>query len=329
MVQATIIRCPSCGADGTRPLEGTNERECGYCGTRFVVSGGTKSWGRPQAPAAPAPAPAAAPRPPTVRIIAATALAFLVVGAGLVVRIAMEDRPPPTPRRALGVIGTTAPPKPTSGVAPAAAPSAAPVVAQEAEAAPVAVPKAELRHLRDAVNRSGARFWIGEIVNVGELAIERPAIVVSLFDEAGARVGEQSGYARREVLAPGDAVPVLALITHPPAFARAEVVLRELQPQRYSRVADLQVVESRVLEGSFGGKNVVGTVRNPTEGPVRFPKVLVVGRDAGGHPVALADGFATDRNLAAGQTTGFSVRVGTFTIEEPARWEVNAFARPE
>ncbi len=223
--------------------------------------------------------------------------------------------PTPTP--------APAPLAPQPGVAPATAPLPSP------GAANVVGLSASLGQVTQGTNSTGAIFWLADYVNDGGLPITRPAVIVSLFDESGARVGEQVGHARVSTLAPGARTTVLVLITSPPAYARADVQVRAPTSSRFATaVAEANVVEHRT-EPSFGNRvQVVGTVQNDTTTPLRFVSVVVVGRNAAGAPVSFGYAFASTHDLAPGQSSGFQVRLGTFETETPATYDVSASGRP-
>ena len=220
---------------------------------------------------------------------------------------------PPTPTPVV-------PPPPTSTLPAVPAPTTAPAAA--------GLPTAQMGPRSTGTNSAGARFWIVDYENTGSVAISRPAIIVSLFDEAGARVAEQTGYSRQHILAPGEKTTVLVLVTNAPSFAREEVQLRPPEGVRFQapEVA-LEVVEQRPEPGIANRIQIVGTVRNPSAQDVRFASILVVGRNAGGIPVSYGTGIASIRDLVAGASSGFAVRMGTFETEAPTTYEVSARAR--
>ena len=190
-----------------------------------------------------------------------------------------------------------------------------------------ATPAAEVRNLGEGTTRTGARIWLLDYVNVGTTPIARPNVTVSMFDAAGQRVGEQNGYARRDELGPGQSVTILVLKTNPPEFVRNEVQIAAPRPLTgESHEVVLSVIEQQVQRERFG-QTLVGTVRNDSGVLARFAKVIVVGRDATGKPVAFADTFVTNRDLPPGQESGFSVRVGAFVLSEPVSYEVTSVGR--
>jgi hypothetical protein len=195
---------------------------------------------------------------------------------------------------------------------------------------PVPHGKAELRGtVKGEVASTGAHFWLTTYVNVGENPIDKPAVVVSLFDESGSRTGEQAGWAEREVLEPGESAPVLVMVGQPPSYARAEVVPREPTPPRYpSKQMPVVVTEHTVQPKAFGNRrSVIGTVKNEREGTLKFVKIVAVGRDAAGEIVSYATSFATKKVLGSGEESGFKVDMGTFELAEPVRYELSAMGR--
>jgi hypothetical protein len=198
------------------------------------------------------------------------------------------------------------------------------------EVRPVPHGKAELKGtVKGEVAATGAHFWLTTYVNAGENPIDKPAVVVSLFDESGARTGEQAGWAERDVLEPGESAPVLVMVGQPPRYARAEVVPREPTPPRYpSTQMPVVVTEHTVQPQAFGNRrSVVGTVKNERDGALKFVKIVAVGRDATGKIVSYATSFATKKVLGPGEESGFKVDMGTFELAEPVRYELSAMGR--
>jgi hypothetical protein len=189
-------------------------------------------------------------------------------------------------------------------------------------------PKASLARVREGRTSIGGLFWLATYTNSGTVPIADPSAVASLFDATGKRVAEQPGYAVKKLLAPGESTPMLILVANAPKFAKAVVNLRDPEAPRYARdVLTPAVKEFTVGKGRFG-RSAVGTVRNDQQTALRFIQIVVVGRDAQGDIVSYADGYATAKQLAPGQESGFDISLGTFEIEKPAKWEAFAVASP-
>ena len=67
-------------------------------------------------------------------------------------------------------------------------------------------------------------------------------------------------------------------------------------------------------------------MKNSTKQPVQFIDVVVTGIDAKGEVVSLADGYATERQLAPGASTGFQITSGVFDVAPPTTYRVVASA---
>jgi hypothetical protein len=321
------IACPRCNSTDVVASAG-DTYTCNHCHTKFFVERGRArmqgehgGWTAGQAPpVAHAPSQAPSGRGAVVAVAVAGVLAVGIAGAVLTtVRQTME-----TQIEAVTVpVVAGAPPK-------AAAPNKPKSKGGVVEVKPVPHGKAELRGtVNGKVASTGAHFWLTTYANVGETPIDKPAVVVSLFDESGARTGEQAGWAEREVLEPGESAPVLVMVGQPPTYSRAEVTPREPTPPRYpSKQMPVVVTEHTVQAQAFGNRrSVIGTVKNEREGTLKFVKIVAVGRDAAGKIVSYATSFATKKVLGAGEESGFKVDMGTFELAEPVRYELSAMGR--
>lgn len=303
MARFVTVTCPECRATEAEPLDEGHYR-CRHCRSTFL---------RESAPRPSPPPPAAATGSKVGAIgVAAALLLGVIGGAALVGRSRREGQPPrvtaPPPR-------VTAPPR---TVLP---PRSRTLRAQEAP--PEKPPRVELKEVRAGRTRIGGMFWLVRYANVGEVAVERPAVVVSLFDDAGRRVEEQSGWAPIHRLAPGEEAPVLVLVSRPPPHARAEIAARQPQAERgWRRQLRLQVKEHSVVAQTPAA--LVGTVRNATEEAARFVQIIVVGRDERGAMASYATGMTTRPGLPPATESGFKVYLGTFQIAPPVRYEVTA-----
>jgi len=321
------IACPRCNSTDVAASAG-DTYTCNHCHTKFFVERGRTrmqgehgGWAAGQAPPiAHAPRPAPSGRGALVAVVVAGLVAVGIAAAVMTtVRQTMETHVETlsksvvsgTPAKS-GEIGKT---KSKGGVV---------------EVKPVPHGKAELSGtVKGEVASTGAHFWLTTYANVGETPIDKPAVVVSLFDESGTRTGEQAGWAEREVLEPGESAPVLVMVGYPPRYTRAEVVPREPTPPRYpSKQMPVVVTEHTVQPKAFGkGRSVIGTVKNEREGTLKFVKIVAVGRDAAGKIVSYATSFATKKVLGPGEESGFKVEMGTFELAEPVRYELSAMGR--
>src|SRR5215472_9633909 len=197
------VTCPRCTSPRVQPLDATHYR-CGHCQATFIRD-------EPKPAPVPRQAPAVLPAlpPPTLRIRVAVAVSLIVGGVltlGGIAFVALKLRSPDVP------VEDTPVPRP-GVVAPA-------VSAAEHPAAPP--PSAAIKAARSA-SSAGSRYWLIVYENTGSSVIGNPTARVSLFDEKGARVLEQTGYADTKHLEPHETTPILVLAMNPPRFAREEV----------------------------------------------------------------------------------------------------------
>ncbi|MDB4996742.1 MAG: hypothetical protein JWM74_4174 [Myxococcaceae bacterium] len=307
------VACPRCQSPRVDRLDATHYR-CVHCQAMFVRD-------VPPGEMAPSPvgppstyvhyAPTPSSRAPLLIGIAA-AIFFVLVGAGAVGAVLLR-RPAPAPRP------VTIDPilRPTTG-------TAATANAPERDA-PLA-PQARVKSFRKQASGSST-FWLVIYENSGTTTIRDPAARVSLFDATGHRVLEQPGYAKTKQLAPGETTPILVLAMSPPAFTRAEVaVVTPRAPSSYDTLpVPLEIVDFVPRKDNTFTK-ITGTVKNSSKQPVQFIEVVVTGVDASGEVVSLADGYATERQLAPGASTGFEITSGVFDVAPPTKYRVVASA---
>jgi hypothetical protein len=263
-------------------------------------------------------------------VIAVVAGLLLAAAAAIAWLIAGREPHPSPPQAAHEAVE---PPTPTPAPAPArggatvakAGTEMPPVLSKEV--VPEELPKAELRDIREGRTSIGGLYWIATFANTGKVPIDHPAAVVSMFDDAGKRVGEQVGYSILEELPPGGAIPLLILASDPPKYTRIAIAPRDpREPAFPSHQVPVRIVDYEMGK-DFGGRALIGTVENNRAKPVRFTQVLVVGRSSTGEAVSYASGYATAQEIAPKDASGFKVSVGTFEIEKPARYDVLAVGR--
>jgi len=321
VIKMVEIACPRCSSSEADKV-GSDVFVCSHCQTRFIVD-----HGRAKLPDAHmTPAAAKSGRGPAV----ALALGGVVLIAALVLVMTVsssERRPSLESDQVTSAPSTPSAPAP-SAPSPTSPRSTKPKISPAVVAAPPP-PSATLEATVPGKTSIGGHFWLATYHNTGTAPIGRPAIVVSLFDGSGARVGEERGYARRDYLRPGESTTVFALARKPPKYERAEVAIVEPQAPSYTaEPIDLQVRDHVVNNRGRGRSDVIGTVENQSDTAVDFVQLLVVGRNDAGDPVAFGKAFATDKDLAPGESSGFKVRLGTWVIEDPKTVEVVAFGRP-
>jgi DNA-directed RNA polymerase subunit RPC12/RpoP len=319
MVQMVEIACPRCGSTVSHAGVG-GTFQCAHCETRFLVAqaaGGARSVTIVQAGGA------------RVGVVAAVAC-LVVVAAGTAGFLAM--RAPASEAVAARPVRVEVAAR-DGGQAATVEKSEKIEKIEKIEASAAAAapppPQATLEGTRHGKTSIGGEFWLTTYVNSGEVAIEGPAAVVSMFDETDRRVGEETGYAVASVLAPGDKVPLMVLAAKPPKYARVEVAPAPPRPRGYSAAPlPMKVREMSVQAGSFGRPEAVGTVVNEGDAAAAFTKVTVIGRSSSGEMVSYASGFATTTSaIAPGEESGFKISMGTWEVEEPATYEAFALAQ--
>lgn len=313
MARIIELTCPQCSSHEADSL-GHDQFRCTYCAAVFLVE-----RKRPTAPVVVQPTPRSAPLRASLAkgVVVVVAIAIFVAAVGLIAVIKQFGRGPTEAELRTRLSGT-------SGVPRVRVPS---IQRTSAEASPP--PKAELRDVQHARLPRGTDIWIGTLANTGQVPIERPSALVSLFDAQGKRVGEHHGWAPIELLAPGQTTPVLVMIMRAPVYSRFDAAPGELRTTSYSppQLATIKVTEQTVQPYLTTMQQIVGTVRNVGSKPARFVQVIAVGRDGDGKLASYASNYVSRSDLAPGAESGFSVTSGTFEIRRPARFEVFAVGR--
>ncbi|MEZ4381671.1 MAG: hypothetical protein R3A79_09995 [Nannocystaceae bacterium] len=314
------IACPRCSST---EAEQANQGVfvCSHCHTRFIVDHGKARL--PDQNATPSAASTASSGRVVVMIAAGAVFAVALLGVVVATVLQSSDG---GERRADRRGDVT--PSATADRTGAATPVSVPAISTAPQAEPAAAPKASLVHTLAGQTSIGGHYWLATYRNDGEVTVRKPAAVVSLFDEDDKRVGEQRGYSQREELPPGESTTLLILVSKPPKYARAEINIDTPQVHRGAESIALTVRDHVVNPGSLAGKDVVGTIVNESETAVRFAKVIVVGRNDAGEPVAFTYAYATTKELAPGESSGFKATLNTWQIAPPTTLEVRAFGRP-
>jgi hypothetical protein len=310
------VACPRCQSPRVDRVDATHYR-CVHCQAMFLreVPAGEAPpmhYPSPQVTYAPAPKSSA----PVVLGLVAGALVLLAVVGGAVATVALR-RPPPRP---VTIDPIARPTSTLTAITPTA-------TAPERDAP--RAPEARVKSYRKQVSATST-FWLVIYENSGTTTIRDPSARVSLFDATGRRVLEQPGYAKTKQLAPGETTPILVLAMNPPPFTRAEVaVVAPRAPSSYDSAPPvaLEVVDFVPRKDSSFTK-ITGTVKNSSKQAVQFIDVVVTGVDATGEIVSLADGYATERQLAPGASTGFQITSGVFDVAPPTKYRVVATAMP-
>jgi hypothetical protein len=200
-----------------------------------------------------------------------------------------------------------------------------PVAVSVEQVAPPPPPKPplgefEFHHKRGS---SGDSYYVlGQITNTGEVPLDHPKLIIVLKDEAGEEVGTDFGFAERDVIYPGQASPISALVNDPPKHSSVEYELI-LRKASYlpARAEGLELESPKVTRGQWGNAMVAkGKVRNDGDKPAKFVKVEIHGLDADGKLLGLHTTYADGDVLAPGETARFSA-LSMFFDQEPANYE--------
>ena len=313
MIEIACPRCSSSDAEKVAP----DVFVCSHCHTRYIVDHGHARLPEGQVRTAVAPAKG------RIALLVAGVVGLAIIGGGASSLVTVP-KSPPAPTASANV----APRQIPLSSGPKVPSNRPPVPSSRSEMPAPKLPKAELGATSMGKTSIGGHFWLVTYKNSGEVAIVRPSVTVSLFDNNDARVGEQQGYAARDYLRPGESTTVLVLSSKPPAYTRAELSADPNTDSYTSEPLDLEVREHVVNPQSGGRSEVVGTVHNQTDLAAQFIHVLIVGRNDAGDPVAYSNTFASVKHLPPGEQSGFKANLGTWVIEPPKTIEVSAFGRP-
>jgi len=312
------IRCPSCRAPQNQAAPGTQVK-CVFCKHVYVVPAPKQIIAAPLDTLM-ATKSAARSRGAVGFVVMAVGLMLVVASAVVFLRFRSVDETSTTSTSGLPTVSM-----PVS--MPVTGQGATPLPSTPVAVAPAQEPQVELVHVIEGTTSIGGRFYLVDFKNTGTVAMGKPAVVASGYDASGRRILEQRGYAQRSTLAPGETAVVLVLIAEPPPGLHRVDVAPRLEASRWGREVPIEVVESSE-RATFGSLHeIVGTVRNAGDSRSAFTHVVAVGRDASGKPVSYADGFPTTHTLAPGESSGFTLSIGTFEISRPVSWELVAFGQ--
>ncbi len=172
-------------------------------------------------------------------------------------------------------------------------------------------------------------FWLVPYTNAGTRPIGRPHVLVTTFDGSGDQLAVESGYAHVERLGAGETAIVLVVAQNERPFSRFEIAAAEPRPATWEPESHGARVEGWSVEKPrYGLPKLVGRARNEGSSTLRFVTVEALGKNAAGEIVSYAHGYIEDDTLAPDESSGFSVTVGVWQVEEPATWEVVAAGRP-
>ena len=175
----------------------------------------------------------------------------------------------------------------------------------------------------------GRPYWVVLYENTGKAPIGNASVRVSTFDAGGRRLDEATGYAIHKNLAPGASTPVLVLGNAVSGAAKTDIAAVAPEPPSAYDASQLEMTVTDFTERADRYRtDIVGTVRNPTQVPVQFVRVVATGLDAQGQAIAYADTFASLKTIPPGATSGFTISAGTFQVTKPASYRLFSLAMP-
>lgn len=286
-MNATVIRCPGCGAADTSTATPAGVHTCVYCGVRYQFTGGTPHT---VAPTREAPTSARGPR-----LAVAGGLAVAVaIGALLILRSA----PPPGPGQRSGGHGAAD---------LRAAPANNPVVSHAAPAEETAPATGEFS--LETTHTSGRNaLWIyGYFHNTSPFTLGKTKITAVFYDKDGKEIGQDSGYTEDDVIAADARVPAVLLASDAPAGY--DRIAFEVSAQRPSylpaEVEGLEIEVDPPRRHEFLGWNYAGKVHNKSGQAAKFVKVRVLAFDQNDKFAGHAYTYASADALADGATARF------------------------
>lgn len=305
---AEILRCPACAGADTSVASAEGVHTCVFCGVRYRVSGGATV----AAPAAPAS------KPPRAVAVGAAMVGMIALVGVAAVTLTRRDPPPAAPVAAASAEVATAA---SAGSAASAATSTSTPPPPEPE------PSVTFTQHHTTPGVDGA-FWVyGLAENTSPWPIDNPRFDLVFLDAAGGEVGVDQGYATGDAMAPGEVRPVKLLASKPPKHASFRVEGRPRKATWTPTKADgLVLTEFPVTDGTLGGWQLSGKVRNGGAAPARFVRVSVAAWDAQERLVGVEDTYAAgEEGLAAGAEARYTVTLRA--SERPARFTTTVDGR--
>ncbi len=306
------IKCNACGASSVTLNKETNLLECQYCGATMQNM----------------QHPAVQPQSKTKLTAIMISLPLIVIALMVVFWVAFQNMRVHTPvdQYASDMVESS-----TKTIDPLAKP----FLSEEFQAHNT--PLKEAQSLAENLSitsqvkgqtPSGGLYWIFAVVNNGDVAISRPGAVVSLFDADGKRTAEQSGWSALKVLKPSESTEVLVFLPEPPeSIAAIEINTLASAANLFSTAdAPLEIKSYSVTEKN-GAFELIGDVQNPNANAVKYSRIYAVARNQAGEPIGMGNAFATHKDLSAGESSGFKLRVGAFLQGVPQNWTVWAQGR--
>lgn len=297
-MNASVIRCPGCGAADTSTATAAGVHTCVYCGVRYQFSGGTPHT---MAPAGAAPSTGRGLR------FAAIGAGVLVVALGAILTfVGSRSRAVDVMRGSAGgpimvEAGSSVAAPPADRVASNVAVSVTPTAEQTAPAT------AEFT-LESVRSSSSNALWIyGYFRNTSPFTLGKTKIVAIFYDKAGKELGQDSGYTEDDVIAADARVPVVLLASNAPAAY--DRIAFELSPKRPTylpaEVSGLEIEAEAPSRKDFLGWKYVGKVHNKSGQAAKFVRVDVYGFDGDDKLAGHAYTYASADALADGATARF------------------------
>ncbi len=292
-MNASVIRCPGCGAADTSLATPSGVHTCVYCGVRYQVSQGT-----PRAV------------PPVTASSGSGRVIWLVVGLGVMLALGIGA--------AVFLLGSPSSSRPAPGridraVAVAAAnrpdrvPANNPSVSVQVAAEQTAPATAEFTLESSHTSGSNARWIYGYFHNTSPFTLGKTKIIAVFYDKDGKEIGQGSGYTEDDVIAADARVPSVILVSDAPTTF--ERIAFEVQPKRPTYLP--AEVEGLALEAEapsrheFLGWKYAGKVHNKSGKPAKFVKVRVLAFDQNDKFAGHAFTYASADALADGATARF------------------------
>lgn len=295
-MNASVIRCPGCGAADTSLATPSGVHTCVYCGVRYQVSQGT---------------PHAVPLvPPAHAAAAKTRVLALVVGLGVMLALGIgaavfllgaPSSSRPAPGRSDRAVVMPAADRPVR--APANNPSVSVPVAAEETAPATAEFTLESSH----TSGSNALWIYGYFHNTSPFTLGKTKIIAVFYDSDGKEIGQGSGYTEDDVIAADARVPSVILVSDAPT-THARIGF-EVQPKRPTylpaEVEGLELEPEAPRRHEFLGWKYAGKVHNNSGQPAKFVKVRVLAFDQNDKFAGHAFTYASADALADGATARF------------------------
>jgi hypothetical protein len=160
----------------------------------------------------------------------------------------------------------------------------------------------------------GTLRFLFEVENLSDHPVERARAEVVLLDARGNVVASRSGYARLDLLPPGETAAVLVtFFLSTPEFAsyrirvhghRADYLAEQLH-------SSLQIVDHSVRVGEWVPYEVLGEVQNTGDVDAEAVTLAVTCYGDDGGVVAVSSGSPSDRTIPAGGSSPFLISIGT------------------